>query len=216
MSIITLFTRRAPMLAGFEFDAVLEDTLTASVEFTQYPIESGAHATDHGIILPIKYSLIGAVSNNPLRTSLTDFTGLLVNQIGASGLLSTVAGLSAGFIAGSNDTRGSETLDFLLSLLVARIPFDVDTGDAQLVNMVITEVERTKNPENENGLEFRADLQELPTLNTTLGNTQPSQSELREGDPAQNQIAAVVNKGERALASVGEAINSSVNEVLGL
>jgi len=216
MSVITLFTRKAPTIGGFEFDAVLEDTLTAEVEFTQYPIESGANATDHGIILPFRYSLIGAVSNNPLKPSLTDFTGALNEVIGVSGLLSTVFGLSAGFLAGSNDTRASETLNFLLSLMVSRTPFEVDAGDVQLTNMVITKIERAKDAANEGGLVFRADLQELPTLNTTLGNTQPSQDELRAGDPAKSQIAALINKGERSIQAVGDAINSTVDEVLSL
>jgi len=216
MSIVTLFTRTAPVIAGFEFDAVLEDNLNASVEFTQYPIESGANVTDHGIILPFRYQLIGAVSNNPLRPQLTDFTGALAEILGNSAIVNTVAGLSAGLLAGSADTRASETLNFLLSLMIARAPFDVDAGDIQLTNMVINNIERNKTPLNEGGLEFIADLQELPTLNTTLGNTQPSQNELREGDVSQSQIAALVNKGERSIAEVGAVVNNAVDEVLGL
>ncbi len=34
MSIINLFTRQAPTIAGYQFDAILEDTLDVSVEWT--------------------------------------------------------------------------------------------------------------------------------------------------------------------------------------
>ena len=35
MSLISLFTRSSPNLVGITFDAILESTFTASVEFTE-------------------------------------------------------------------------------------------------------------------------------------------------------------------------------------
>ena len=53
MSVISVFTSQAPTIGGYEFDAVLEDTLDASVQLTGYAIESGARVMDHRIIYPI-------------------------------------------------------------------------------------------------------------------------------------------------------------------
>lgn len=194
MSLINIFTRNAPTIAGFEFDAVLEDTFEASVDLTGFTIELGARASDHRIINPFTWSMVGAVSNNPLRTSITDFVGAAVP--GASGILSAVAGLSAGFLAGGNETRASSTLDFLITLMVTGEPFDIDAGDIQLKNMVVGRIRRTKNPENEGGLIFEADLQEYPTLETVLRKNQPLNAQLREGDPSKSQASATLNLGE--------------------
>jgi hypothetical protein len=214
MSIVTLFTRKSPTIGGFEFDAVLEDTFEASVEYTQYTIEAGASVTDHRIIKPFRWALVGAVSNNPLSPALTDFvTGGLSNFGG--GVISTVAGLSAGFLAGSNDTRASDTLLFLLGLMVSGETVDIDAGDIQLSNMVISDLRRIKDAENEGGLIFEAQLQELPTLDTILTIGQPKQDQLREDTPEQSQAAALIDKGEQALKDVGDSINSLVDGVFG-
>ena len=45
------------------------------------------------------------------------------NKIAVNAQLSTVAGLSAGFLAGSSETRASSTLDFLITLMVSGEPF---------------------------------------------------------------------------------------------
>lgn len=75
MSLIQIFTREAPTIAGYAFDAVLEDTFEATVTVTSYPIESGVKISDHRILNPFKWTLTGAISNNPLKTQLTDFLG---------------------------------------------------------------------------------------------------------------------------------------------
>ncbi len=212
MALINIFTRQAPTIAGFEFDAVLEDTFEATVDLTGYTIELGARASDHRIINPFTWSIVGAVSNNPLRTNVTDFAGAVTS--GANGVLSTIAGLSAGFLAGSNETRASSTLDFLITLLVSGDPFDIDAGDIQLSNMVIARIRRVKNPENEGGLIFEADLQEYPTLETVLRKNQPGQAQLSDGDISQNQIAATVNNGEIRGTSLTTSITSRIDEVL--
>lgn len=195
MSLINIFVAKSPTLANIEFDAVLEDTFEASVDLTGYPIELGARASDHRIINPFTWTIIGAVSNTPLQAGLTDFTGALSNVVD-SGVLSTVAGLSAGFLAGSNETRSSAALNALLTLMTTGDPFDIDAGDVQLTNMVIANIRRTKDPENENGLIFEAELQEFPTLTTTIAKNQPQLSQLNPDDPSASQASALNNRGE--------------------
>lgn len=214
MSIINVFTKQAPTLAGYSFDAVLEDSLDASVEWTTYPVESGVNVNDHRIIQPIKWSLTGAISNNPLQTQITDFLGGALSNLTNNPYVATIAGLSAGFLAGSNETRASSTLLFLIDLMVVGDPFDVDAGDIQLKNMVISRIGRVKDPSNEQGLVFVADLQELITIDrlATLG--QPRQSQLRDGDVAKSGLAGVVQKGQQLTKDATTAVSNAANEVL--
>ena len=214
MSIINVFTKQAPTLAGYSFDAVLEDSLDASVEWTTYPVESGVNVNDHRIIQPIKWSLTGAISNNPLQTQITDFLGGALSNLTNNPYVATIAGLSAGFLAGSNETRASSTLLFLIDLMVSGDPFDVDAGDIQLKNMVISRICRVKVPSNEQGLVFVADLQELITIDrlATLG--QPRQSQLRDGDVAKSGLAGVVQKGQQLTKDATTAVSNAANEVL--
>ena len=196
MSLINIFVAKAPTLAGIEFDAVLEDTFEASVELTGFPIELGARASDHRIINPFRWSLVGAISNTPLGPNVADFVGGGLSNFVDSGVLSTVAGLSAGFLAGSEETRSSSALGLLLTLMTTGEPFDIDAGDIQLKNMVIANLRRTKDPSNEGGLIFEADLQEFPELSTVIAKNQPSQSQLNPDDPSASQVSALNNRGE--------------------
>ena len=216
MSLVTLFTKKAPTFAGIQFDAVLEDTLETSVELTGFTIESGARAVDHRIILPFKWSLIVAVSNNPIRPMATDFLTGALSNLSDSAVFATVAGLSAGFLAGSDETRSSTVLSTLISLQVTGDVFDIDAGDIQLSNMTVLNVRRTKTPENENGLFAEIQLQELPTLDTIVSRgTAPSQNQLRDDDPSKSQAASLVDKGEQILEDIGSSVNTAVDNILG-
>lgn len=212
MSIITLLTKQSPKLAGLTFDAVLEDTYKGTVDYTGYTIENGSKVTDFGIIRPLTWKMTGLISNNPISPSVTDFAvGALSNLI--QGVPSSlIAGLSAGFLAGTNSSRASSALTTLIAIMLAKIPFDVDAVDIQLNNMVITELIRVRNPVNENGLIFQADLQELPTLDTIASTGQPNNNQLPPNDPAKNQATAFIDKGEQQLKNVGDDINNAIKE----
>lgn len=214
MSIINLFTKQAPTLAGYSFDAVLEDSLEASVEWTSYPVETGVNVSDHRIIQPVKWTLTGAVSNNPLQVQITDFLTGGLGNLTNNPYVATVAGLAAGFLSGSDETRSSTTLEFLINLMVVGEPFDIDAGDIQLQNMVIGRIGRTKNPENEQGLIFVADLQELITLDRIPQSGQPSQTMLRDGDPAKSGVSSLIRKGRVLAKEASDAVNNAANNVL--
>ncbi|WP_277593603.1 phage baseplate protein [Pseudomonas chlororaphis] len=218
MSIINIFTRQAPTIAGYSFDAVLEDTLDVSVSITSFPIESGVRISDHRIFNPFKWTMTGAISNNPVKVQLTDFLGGALSNLTGNPIVSTVAGLSAGWLAGSNETRAGATLDFLLWLMSEYDPFDIDTGDIILKNMAITRLSRTKEPRNESGLEFVVELQEVIELDRIAAGDQRWVYQLRNGDPSQSALARAINKGQliakEALDSVSEAVNGILDGVI--
>ncbi len=214
MSIINLFTKQAPTIAGYSFDAVLEDTFEATVEVTTYPIESGVRVSDHRILQPFKWSMVGAVSNNPLKIQLTDFLGGALSNLTNNPLVASVAGLSAGFLAGSDETRASTTLQFLIVLMQSGDPFDIDAGDITLRNMVITRLSRTKDPSNENGLIFIADLQELITLQRLSVVGPPEPVQLRDEDPTKSAITRAINRGQKLVTEAKAAVTAQVDAVL--
>lgn len=214
MSIVQLFTKQAPTIAGYSFDAVLEDTFEATVEVTTYPIESGVRVSDHRILQPFKWSLVGAVSNNPLKVQLTDFLGGALSNLTNNPLVASIAGLSAGFLAGSDETRASTTLQFLIVLMQSGDPFTIDAGDITLNNMVITRLSRTKDPSNENGLIFIADLQELITLERISFVGPPAPDQLRDGDQSKSAITRAINRGQKMVADAKAAVTKQVDSVL--
>lgn len=214
MSIVNLFTKQAPTIAGYSFDAVLEDTFEATVEVTTYPIESGVRVSDHRILQPFKWSMTGAISNNPLKVQLTDFLGGALSNLTNNPLVASIAGLSAGFLAGSDETRASTTLQFLIVLMQQGDPFDIDAGDITLRNMVITRLSRTKDPSNENGLIFVADLQELITLERISFVGPPSPDQLRDGDQSKSAITRAINRGQKLVADAKAAVTEQVDTVL--
>lgn len=215
MSLLSLFSKSAPTLAGIQFDAVLEDTLETEVQNTGFTIESGVRAADHRIILPFRWSLIVAVSDNPIKPMFTDFIGGALSNLTDNALVSTVAGLSASALAGSEEARSSNVLNALIELQTSGTAFDIDAGDIQLSNMVINRIRRRKTPDNEGGLIAEVELQELPTLSTVVSaNSQPAQNQLQDEDPSKSQIGALVDKGEQLVSDVGDSINSAVSSVV--
>lgn len=214
MSIINIFTRQAPTIAGYSFDAVLEDALEASVTLTSIPIESGVRISDHRILNPFKYTLTGAISNNPVKVQLTDFLGGGLSNLSDNPFVSAVAGLSAGFLAGSDETRASSTLGFLIWLMQSYDPFDIDAGDIVLKNMAITKLSRTKDPRNEGGLEFVVDLQEVISLDRIARDTECSVPQLRDGDPSQSALSRAIKRGQAIAKEASVAVTKSVNNIL--
>jgi hypothetical protein len=214
LSIINIFTRQAPTIAGYSFDAVLEDTFEATVTITSVPIESGVRISDHRILNPYKWVMTGAISNNPVKVQLTDFLGGALSNLTDNPIVSTVAGLSAGFLAGSDETRASTTLDFLLWLMRSYDPFDIDAGDILLKNMAITRLSRTKEPRNEGGLEFIAELQEVISLDRIVRDTECSLPQLRDGDPSKSALSRAIAKGQAIAKEANEAVSNAVNNII--
>ncbi len=214
MSLLTLLTRTPPSIAGFTFDAVLEDELEFSVEVPSYPIETGAEISDHRIINPCRYRIVVLMTNTPLKQSLLGFAGSmaggLISNLTNNPVVAAVAGLSAGFLASSDGTRASSALAELIRILEGEKPFDIDAGDVQLKNMVVTRITRRKNPENEGGLEAVLELQEFVTLDRLTTDGQPSHKQLDDGSKEQSACSSVVNKGVTTVKSLGSSATEAI------
>lgn len=204
-----IFPKKSPTVNGFQFDAVLEDTFEASVRITEYPIESGLNVNDHRIINPMKYYITGAIGTKPLKPlisadfQLEDLTNIAIgaatNILRRNPYVALAAGLTMGFLGGSEESRASATLEYLISLMRSGLPFDVDAVDIQLKNMVITSIKRTKDPANETGLIVILEIQELITLDriTEVNGEKPTADQLVDGDPSQTSCTREANRGEQ-------------------
>lgn len=216
MSLINLLVKRGPQLGSLQFDAVLSDDLDAGVDIVQYPIETGTPIADHIIYQPIRYTMTGAVSNNPLKVSITDFTGALTNLVDDNPFIATGAGLFAGWLSGSNETRSSTTLNTLLDFMYSGQVFTVDTGEITLNNMVIQRIGRSKDPENENGLIFVAELQQIVTLDRVANGSQPAQYQLNSNDVSSTSISGLIERGYINVKTAATNVANQVTTLLDL
>ena len=216
MSLINLLVKRGPQLGSLQFDAVLSDDLDASVDIVQYPIETGTPIADHIIYQPIRYTMTGAVSNNPLKVSITDFTGVLTNLVDDNPFIAAGAGLFAGWLSGSNETRSSTTLNTLLDFMYSGQVFTVDTGEITLNNMVIQRIGRSKDPEKENGLIFVAELQQIVTLDRVANGSQPAQYQLNSNDVSSTSISGLIERGYINVKTAATNVVSQVTTLLNL
>lgn len=216
MSLINLLVKRGPQLGSLQFDAVLSDDLDASVDIVQYPIETGTPIADHIIYQPIRYTMTGAVSNNPLKVSITDFTGALTNLVDDNPFIAAGAGLFAGWLSGSNETRSSTTLNTLLDFMYSGQVFTVDTGEITLNNMVIQRIGRSKDPENENGLIFVAELQQIVTLDRAANGSQPAQYQLNSNDVSSTSISGLIERGYINVKTAATNVANQVTTLLDL
>ena len=214
MALTLLAKRPQPKLGygdvSFEFDAVLEDTLERSVTLSDYPLEVGVNSNDHRFINPVKWSITGAVSNNPLKTLLTDFTGALTEISSDSGILAATGGIMAGVLGGSDESRTLDVLEALTKLMHGGEPFTVFAGDVTLKNMVIESIKRTKDASNQNSLIFTADLREWQSIETALSNA-GKKTNAETGTDTASAGANDVDKGEFSISDTATNIKESVS-----
>lgn len=199
MSLLSIFTKKAPNIGGLEFDAVLEGITSKSITLTEFPVEFGANVNYHRIINPDRYLMTGAISNTPLGFGLNDIgmigIGAAASAIGgvAGGLVSSVA---AYLLAGDDSTRSSAAWAALSDLLQSAEKFEIDTGLEILSDMVLVRLDTRRDPETEDGVIFQAELRKLNTVYTRLIKTGVKTSDqLPENDSATNQAAPSAQRG---------------------
>lgn len=103
------------LLTLIEFDVSLSERYTDSVDWTEFPVESGLPITDHGVVRPAEIILSGIVSDTPLGPLATPFPD-----------------------------RGKLAYERLLSLLQQRRLLVVQTGLRVYVNMGIVSLELSR------------------------------------------------------------------------
>lgn len=202
MSLMSIFTKTLPKIGPLEFDAKLEGITSKAISLTQYPVEFGANTNDHAILLPNRYLLTGAVSNSPLGLGLDDIgmmgAGAIATAVGGVGGAAITA-VSAYLLSGSDNTRASTAWASLTAILEARAKFDLDTGKEIMRDMMIIRLDERTRPENEDGLVFIAELQQVRIVRSTVGRGVTSADQLMQNDTVSTQGAPMVSTGDAAV-----------------
>lgn len=197
-SVVNIFKKDPPQVAGYSFDAILETRLRMGVDIPTYPIENGARISDHRVIKGFKYVIRGGIGNERLTSLKSAAIGLgagLVSNLTDNPVVAAVSGMSAGFLASFGRTRPEAGLDKLIRILEGAEPFDVETGGFTLKNMLIKNITVEKNPTNENSLEFVMRLEEFISLDRLDKSGQPSHKNMKEGSQEQSSCAKNTEKG---------------------
>lgn len=206
MSMMSIFSKTLPALGLIQFDAKLEGVTSKAIQLTQYPVEFGAQVNDHAIILPDRYLLTGAVSNTPLGLGLND-----IGMMGAGAVASVVGGVagaavsavSAYLLSGSEATRSKDAWESLSALLKSRAPIDLITEFDVYTDMILIRLDQRTRPENEDGLIFVAELQQVRIVGTQEssrpGRGVTSAEQLLQNDPVATQGAPMIHTGEASV-----------------
>lgn len=202
MSLMSIFTKTLPKIGPLEFDAKLEGITSKAITLTQYPVEFGANTNDHAILMPNRYLLTGAVSNSPLGLGLDDIgmmgAGALATVVGGVGG-AAISAVSAYLLSGSDDTRSSTAWASLTAIMEARAKFDLDTGKEIMRDMMIIRLDERTRPDNEDGLVFIAELQQVRIVKSPLGRGVNSADQLMQNDTVSTQGAPMVTTGDAAV-----------------
>ncbi|MBJ2318569.1 hypothetical protein JFT37_08590 [Pseudomonas fluorescens] len=202
MSLMNIFTKTLPKIGPLEFDAKLEGITSKAITLTQYPVEFGANTNDHAILMPNRYLLTGAVSNSPLGLGLDDIgmmgAGAIATAVGGVGGAAITA-VSAYLLSGGDDTRASTAWASLTAIMEARAKFDLDTGKEIMRDMMIIRLDERTRPENEDGLVFIAELQQVRIVRSTVGRGVTSADQLMKNDTVSTQGAPMISAGDAAV-----------------
>ncbi|RJT87291.1 hypothetical protein D6T65_19610 [Arthrobacter frigidicola] len=199
---MSIFSKTLPMLGQIEFDAKLEGVTSKAVQLTHFPVEFGANVNDHAILLPDRYLLTGAVSNTQLGIGLDDIgmmgVGAVATAVGgiAGAAISTV---SAYLLSGSEATRSATAWAALTAMLQARARFDLVTEYETLKDMVLIRLDQRTRPEDEDGLVFVAELQQVRIVKSQISRGVTSADQLQQNDPVATQGAPMVSSGSTSV-----------------
>lgn len=200
--VMSIFSKTLPALGIIEFDAKLEGVTSKAVQLTQFPVEFGANVNDHAILLPDRYLLTGAISNTPLGIGLDD-----IGMMGAGAVSTAIGGVagaaisavSAYLLAGSEETRAATAWRALSAMLKTRAPIELVTEYETMQEMVLIRLDQRTRPEDEDGLIFVAELQEIRRVSSRVSRGVTSADQLQQNDPVATQGAPMVSSGSTSV-----------------
>ncbi len=163
-------------VGAVELDASLNETHSSSVDVTQHPVEDGADITDHVRIKPETISITGVVTNTPL-IFLASFR--------------------------ESPTRAEEAYETMRELLRNREPISVITTLRQYDNMILTNMQTSRDARTGNVVQCTLNFQEIIIANSET-------VEAPEPEAGSASSAGAVNGGTQGAgaASAGAASSS--------
>ena len=209
MSIVSIFSRPPPLLLkpdavdeGFSFDAIVRVNAEMKSTYTDYPVEYGANMQDHAYIEPDAITIEGFIGSkelgfNPAELGVSALVGNIDNEY-ISAIAGVGAEISAGFLAGEEQTKPQATLSKLLELRDSFAECDVVTDLRWFTKMSIDSITYEATIENETGLEFKIEMSQnrKAGIDSNLINA----AGLGDDDLARIQGARMADRGGVSLA----------------
>lgn len=199
-------------VGSVKFDLLISESHSIEAQVTQHPLENGAVVSDHVRVLPRKGSLVGFVTNHPLKPPtdpLPEWFLEKVHALGNPGILESLSrvygGVAGSLGAGSKGltdadfanlprlrtNRALNTWDLLKRLVEAREPVTISTGMEKPENVIVTKVSTSHDAKDGESLRFQVEFQQITIVALTevevLAVTKPL-------DPTQGTAKA--NKGK--------------------
>lgn len=181
-------------LAFIEIDAVIEETHVFENLVTEHPVEDGSPRTDNIVNLPVKLEMTGRITDTPsslLASLATGAAGLIGGQIGVPPAVT--AGLSS-VVGAQLPGRSKSIYQELVALYAARETFAVITGLNEYLNMTFTRLEFPRQAADGRSIRFRAQLQELIVVGTSVQSNAD-----RVAEDLHNTALGIDNLGQQPL-----------------
>lgn len=187
MSLAALFLNSVPTLGGegiqpLIFDAVLSEMQYASARISQYPLESGAIASDHAIQFPTSLTITVGVSDNPFKVltasssnaaalaggaAIGAAVGVVASKLSPTALAVIGVGMGA-TLSSSSSTRSTTVKNTLHYLKATGVLLNFVGTKETYKNVVIVGVRNVIDKRSELGGIFQIDFMQ-PTIISNTG-----------------------------------------------
>lgn len=150
-------------IGSLTFDAVFEESHSADLEVTEFPVETGGSISDHAFMKPLRLTISAGVSNTQLRPVSND-------------------------LYSSESGRAARAYELLLTLQKTAEPFSVQTGLKLYTNMVCVSLSCSQDRLTAFALHFTATLREVTIVSTQSITYTPRRagSTARQAGPKKN------------------------------
>ncbi|MGJ8524181.1 hypothetical protein R84981_002900 [Carnimonas sp. R-84981] len=203
MAITSIFTQSRPQIQGFTFDALLRETTEQRTNTTQYPLETGSYGFDNAVNMPLRLTMVVALSDNPLRSTIADFSsgndliGSAVGAVSGTALsvlpeaLSSAAGVASRVVQSRDNqsatTRSGSALETIRAIQSERQFITVIGAKGVYYPVLITGTRQETNKENEQGLELVVEMQVFQFVDDIVSTTDRVPDQFKIGQAQQRK-----------------------------
>lgn len=171
----SLFYKEEGYFVGaIKFDLLISESHSIEAQVSEHPIEDGSVVSDHVRILPRKGSLVGLVTNHPLKTDakLPDWFLEKLNAAGSPSILTQFA-RQYGFRQSSlssddfaqlvrpSTNRAATAWEKFVELVKTKEPVTISTGLEKPENVIVTKVSASRDPDTGDAQKFQVEFQEI-------------------------------------------------------
>lgn len=169
-------------VGSVQFDLLISESHSIEAQVTEHPLENGAVVSDHVRILPRKGSLVGLVTNHPLKKPSEPLPEWFLDKVSALGnpsildsIARTYGGISNTLGVGSKGTteadfarlsklttnRAADTWGLFKRLVEAKEPVTISMGMEKPENVIVTKVSTSHDKGDGESARFQVEFQHI-------------------------------------------------------